>query len=128
MLHSTHLDHLNTKSDHLGMTTDWAKLKQKRATKSAIPPGATSSDSVAPSLNQDTEPGPPTRDVAGMPRASSISEIEADPYSLDPKASTSSKPLDFSHPDLPPSLSVHSIPGKGRGLIAKESFAPGMSL
>ncbi|GAA5826845.1 hypothetical protein JCM5353_005417 [Sporobolomyces roseus] len=89
------------------MTTDWVKLKQKRATKSAIPPVATSSDSVAPSLDQESESQPPTRDVA---------------------ASTSSKPLDFSHPDLPPCLSVHSIPGKGRGLTANESFAPGSTI
>jgi len=61
------------------MTTDWAKLKQKRATKSAIPPVAISSDSVAPSLDQESESQPPTRDVAGVSRASCISEIKAEP-------------------------------------------------
>ena len=51
------------------MAADWAKLKQKRASKSAVAPTACSSISSAPSLNQDLESSPLQNDVAGMSRA-----------------------------------------------------------
>ena len=61
------------------MAADWAKLKQKRASKSAVAPTAASSNSSAPSLNQDLESSPPQNDVAGMSRSSIRSRLQAEP-------------------------------------------------
>ena len=52
------------------MAAEWAKLKQKRATKLGVAPTASSSMTTAPSLNQDLESSTPQNDVAGMSRAS----------------------------------------------------------
>ncbi|GAA5848967.1 hypothetical protein JCM9279_004679 [Rhodotorula babjevae] len=85
------------------MASDWAALKHKRAHK-------------APLASTSSSPPPPP-----PPSTSSARPLPA-PQPAAPTA------LAFSHPDLPSSLEVRTLPGRGRAILAKAPFRPGQTL
>ncbi|BGP19589.1 hypothetical protein JCM10213_009318 [Rhodosporidiobolus nylandii] len=89
------------------MATDWSALKAKRATKPSH--GAPSSARPVPadSAEKALDDG---ADEQGLP--------------ADPPGET----VPYAHPDLPPSLEVRLLPGRGRGVVAKQAFSPGTTL
>ncbi|GAA6014676.1 hypothetical protein JCM11491_000190 [Sporobolomyces phaffii] len=91
------------------MSTDWAKLKAKRASRAGTSPAAAAS---VP---------PPSSSNANDATSSHRTEAQA-------ATVASSTRLDYCHPDLPPSLAVHQIPLRGRGVVAQQSYSPGATL
>ncbi|GAA5910028.1 uncharacterized protein JCM6883_000528 [Sporobolomyces salmoneus] len=90
------------------MSADWAQLKAKRAGRTGEAPVASPSD-LTPS-----SPQAPLTSLS----AQGVSKVTEQP----------SNRLEYSHPDLPSSLSVRTVPGKGRGIVAEDSFTPGSTL
>ncbi|GAA5874153.1 hypothetical protein JCM16303_005755 [Sporobolomyces ruberrimus] len=90
------------------MPHDWAQLKAKRASKSTGTPRARVTSPPPSSKNLLPEPSAPVEEVTAK--------------------EVSSKRLEYDHRDLPPSLSVHSIPNRGRGIIVNEAVIRGSTL
>ncbi|GAA5900303.1 hypothetical protein JCM8208_005320 [Rhodotorula glutinis] len=84
------------------MASDWAVLKRNR-------------DRKAPLASTSSPPPRP-------PPSTSSPRPTPAPAPAAPAA------LAFSHPDLPSSLDVRNLPGRGRGIIAKTAFRPGQTL
>ncbi|KAJ8292099.1 Histone-lysine N-methyltransferase ASHR1 [Rhodotorula toruloides] len=84
------------------MSATWAALKAKRA-------GASSSV-ASPS-----------------PAAAPQTDEEGKRETASPTTSTSTA-VSYSHPHLPSTLEVRQIPGRGRGVVAKEAVSPGTTL
>ncbi|GAA5900110.1 hypothetical protein JCM5296_002059 [Sporobolomyces johnsonii] len=98
------------------MTTDWASLKAKRAAKLGPPPHSSSSPSAPAPVHRPTE-SPESRGKG--------KQVEVSPPE---EPSVVQKPS-FSHPDLPASLQVRLLPGRGRGVIAQQGTpSPGTTL
>ncbi|GAA5964675.1 hypothetical protein JCM3765_004349 [Sporobolomyces pararoseus] len=90
------------------MSKDWTQLKAKRANRTQGGPAPSSSSSSPPSPSPSSESRPPSTTLNG--------------------AAGLSNRVDYSHSDLPSSLSVRSIPARGRGILAESSFTPGSTL
>ncbi|BGP27287.1 hypothetical protein JCM10295v2_006251 [Rhodotorula toruloides] len=85
------------------MSTTWAALKAKRA--------GTSGSVASPSPAAEPETGEEDKRNTAILSSPNPSAV-----------------LPYSHPDLPSSLEVRHIPGRGRGVVAVEAFGPGSTL
>ncbi|GAA5984734.1 hypothetical protein JCM10908_003478 [Rhodotorula pacifica] len=85
------------------MATDWSQLKQNRSAKQQKPHSASSSSPPAPAATSD-------------------------PQLTSSQPSHDTQPLKWTPADLPPSLAVQSIPGRGRGVVARERVKRGVTL
>ncbi|GAA6049194.1 hypothetical protein JCM3770_003304 [Rhodotorula araucariae] len=80
------------------MPPDWTALREKRALKNAL--ASTSSPHPLERTTACTAPAPPAADAA----------------------------VPYAHPDLPSSLEARQIPGRGRGVVAKDPLTAGSTL
>jgi hypothetical protein len=105
----------------------FAELKAKRATKT---PSAISS--VVEPIRTVGNEGEEIGLKSGQPGALLLLAMRALQCSLTspaaPSPTQSSSAVPYAHPDLPSSLEVRQLPGRGRGVVAKERIAAGTLL
>lgn len=107
------------------MSTDWAKLKAKRASRAGTSPAAAASVPPSSSSNANDATSSHRTEAQGAQRYTSHTRGSTDSKSVAAATVASSTRVDYCHPDLPSSLPVHQIPLRGRGVVAQQSYSPG---
>ncbi|GAA5944964.1 SET and MYND domain-containing protein [Sporobolomyces koalae] len=110
------------------MSSEWAQLKAQRSSRRvnnaySSPRTASSRSSPDPRV-----PEPSLDDPATVRNDSIGCRKQAEPIESSKAGASTSRLIDYSHPDLPDSLAVHEIPYRGRGIVTTARALPGSTL